>query len=41
MRYSWDDDKGARNLRVHGIAFDDAVKKHEQKAYFDHLEAED
>jgi len=26
MRYAWDDDKGARNLRVHGIAFEDAVK---------------
>ena len=24
--YTWDDDKGARNLRVHGIAFEDAVK---------------
>ena len=94
MRYTWDDDKGTRNLWVHGIAFEDAVKifegptlerlddrfeypetrwyaiglvegrpitviytdvddqtrriisawkaeRHEEKAYFDHLEAED
>jgi hypothetical protein len=94
MRYTWDDDKGTRNLWVHGIAFEEAVKifegptlerlddrfdypetrwyaiglaegrpitvietdaddgkrriisawkaeKHEEKAYFDHLEAED
>jgi uncharacterized DUF497 family protein len=94
MQYSWDDDKGRRNVRVHGIAFEDAVKifdgptlerlddrfdypetrcyaiglaegcpitviytdvddetrriisawkaeKHEEKAYFDHLERED
>jgi hypothetical protein len=26
MRYTWDDNKGARSLRVHGIAFEDAVK---------------
>ena len=94
MRYSWDDDKAATNHRVHGIAFEDAVRifegptlerlddrfdypetrwyaiglvegrsitviytdvddetrriisawkaeKHEEEAYFDHLEAED
>jgi uncharacterized DUF497 family protein len=94
MRYIWDDDKAARNRRIHGIAFEDAIQifdgptlervndrfdypeirwyaiglvrgrpvtviytdvdnetrrilsawkaeKHEQKAYFDHLEAED
>jgi uncharacterized DUF497 family protein len=94
MRYTWNDEKGARNLLVHGIAFEDAVKifegptlervddrfeypetrwyaiglaegrpvtvidtevddetrriisafeaeKHEEKAYFDHLEAKD
>src|SRR3990172_8548136 len=26
MQYTWDDDKGTRNLWVHGIAFGDAVK---------------
>jgi len=94
MRYTWDGDKEARNLWVHRIAFEDAVKifegptlerlddrfeypetrwyaiglvegrpitviytdvddetrriisawkaeRHEEKAYFDHLEAED
>ncbi len=94
MRYAWDDDKGTRNVWVHGIAFEDAVKifdgptlervddgfdygetrrysiglaegrpitviytdvdddtrriisawkaeKHEEKAYFDHLEGEE
>ena len=94
MRYTWDDKKAAKNLRAHGIAFEDAVRifegptlerlddrfdypdarwyaigfvqgrpitviyadvdeetrriisawkaeKHEEKAYFDHLEAED
>ena len=93
-RYTWDENKAARNLRVHKIAFEDAVKifegltleqlderfgyseerwyaiglvdgwrvtviytdldeqtrriisawkaeKHEQKAYFDHLETQD
>jgi uncharacterized DUF497 family protein len=93
MRYTWDVEKAARNIRLHEIAFEDAVKtfdgptlerlddrfdypeerwyaiglvegrpvtviytyvgegtrriisawkaeKHEQKAYFDHLEAE-
>jgi uncharacterized DUF497 family protein len=94
MYYTWDDDKGTRNVWLHGIAFEDAVKifdgptlerlddrfdypeprwyaiglaegcpitvihtdvddetrriisawkaeKHEEKAYFDHLEGED
>ena len=94
MRYTWGEDKAAQNLRVHKIAFEDAIKildgptlerlddrfdyreerwyaiglaesrpvtviftdvdeqtrriisawraeKHEQKAYFDHLEAQD
>ena len=26
MRYTWDVEKAARNLRVHGIAFEDAIK---------------
>ena len=26
MRYTWDDDKATRNVRLHGIAFEDAVK---------------
>jgi len=26
MRYSWDEEKGRRNLALHGIAFDDAVR---------------
>ena len=26
MQYTWDDDKGARNLWIHRIAFEDAVK---------------
>jgi len=25
MRYIWDEDKNRRNIRLHGIAFDDAV----------------
>ena len=94
LRYTWDENKAAQNLRVHKVAFEDAVKifegptleqlderfdyteerwyviglvdgrpvtviytdldeqtrriisawkaeKHEQKAYFDHLETQD
>ncbi|MGI9304850.1 MAG: BrnT family toxin [Gammaproteobacteria bacterium] len=26
MRYTWDESKAARNLRVHKVAFEDAVK---------------
>jgi uncharacterized DUF497 family protein len=26
MRYSWDEEKGRRNLALHGIAFEDAVR---------------
>ncbi len=26
MRYSWEEDKNRRNLRRHGIAFEDAVR---------------
>jgi uncharacterized DUF497 family protein len=26
MRYTWDVDKAAGNLRIHGVAFEDAVK---------------
>jgi uncharacterized DUF497 family protein len=26
MRYTWDEDKAARNLRIHKIAFEDAFK---------------
>jgi uncharacterized DUF497 family protein len=26
MRYTWDEDKAARNLRVHGISFENAAR---------------
>jgi uncharacterized protein len=26
MRYLWDQDKNRRNVRLHGIAFEDAVR---------------
>jgi uncharacterized protein len=26
MRYTWDESKNRRNLKLHGIAFDDAVR---------------
>jgi uncharacterized DUF497 family protein len=26
MRYSWDEEKNRRNLELHGIAFEDAVR---------------
>jgi uncharacterized DUF497 family protein len=26
MRYSWDEEKASRNLALHGIAFEDAVR---------------
>jgi len=26
MRYRWDEEKGRRNLALHGIAFEDAVR---------------
>ncbi len=26
MRYSWDEEKNRRNIRLHGIAFEDAMR---------------
>lgn len=40
MTFDWDDDKAARNLAKHGVAFDEAVSAFDDPLYIDFFEPE-
>lgn len=40
MTFDWDDDKAARNLAKHGVAFDEAVSAFDDPLYIDFFDPE-